>query len=84
MVVEAGELLRVPEVAAIFRVHRSTVYRLIDEGYLGAVRVGPRTLRVPRDEVERLLRDRAAEARRDPVSHLSWTRSSRPPTMVSG
>lgn len=63
------DLLKIPEVAAIFRVHRNTVYRLIDEGHLGAVRVGPGTLRVPRDEVERVLKDRTAELRPPRVSH---------------
>jgi excisionase family DNA binding protein len=39
---------RVPQVAAILNVHRSTVYRAIDSGALTAVRLGQRGgLRVP-------------------------------------
>jgi excisionase family DNA binding protein len=47
--------LTVAEVAAIMRVSKMTVYRLVHAGDLPAVRVG-RSFRVPEDEVHKYLR----------------------------
>ena len=47
--------LTVAEVAAITRVSKMTVYRLVHAGDLPAVRVG-RSFRVPEDEVHKYLR----------------------------
>jgi excisionase family DNA binding protein len=47
--------LTVAEVAAIMRVSKMTVYRLVHAGVLPAVRVG-RSFRVPEDAVHKYLR----------------------------
>lgn len=51
----------VSEVAALLRVSRMTVYRLIRQGDLPAVRIG-RGYRIPEDDVDRYLDDRFTEA----------------------
>ena len=48
-------LLTVAQVGAIMRLSRSTVYRLIEQGRLPAVRVG-RAVRVPESAVDAHLR----------------------------
>lgn len=48
--------LTVAEVAAIMRVSKMTVYRLVHNGVLPAVRVG-RSFRVPEDAVHEYLRN---------------------------
>lgn len=50
-----GEWMRVPEAAAYFRVPRSRMYELIEQGWLPAVRIGRRSIRVNRREAERFL-----------------------------
>ena len=47
--------LTVAEVAAMMRVSKMTVYRLVHSGQLPAVRVG-RSFRVPEDKVDEYLR----------------------------
>ena len=47
--------MRVPEAAAYFRVPRSRMYDLIQRGELPAVRIGERSIRVNRTEVEKFL-----------------------------
>lgn len=51
----ADTWMRVPEAAAYFRVPRSRMYDLIQSGKLPAVRIGQRSIRVNREEVERFL-----------------------------
>lgn len=53
--------LTVTEVAAIMRVSRMTVYRLVNAGTLASVRVG-RTVRVPEAAVDDYLRRAYTEA----------------------
>ena len=60
--------LRVREVAATLGVSKATLYRLLADGQVRAVRLGRRTLVIPADEIERILRgtavsDRQAERR---------------------
>jgi len=47
--------LTVPEVAELLRLPRTRTYELIQRGELPAVRVGERSIRVHRDELERFL-----------------------------
>ena len=47
--------MKVPEAAEHFRVPRSRMYELIQSGELPAVRIGQRSIRVHREEVERFL-----------------------------
>jgi excisionase family DNA binding protein len=47
--------MRVPEAATYFQVPRSRMYDLIQRGQLPAVRIGARSIRVNREEVERFL-----------------------------
>ena len=56
-----GSFLTVAEVAALMRVSKMTVYRLVHAGDLPAVRVG-RSFRVPDEAVKRYLRDSFIEA----------------------
>jgi excisionase family DNA binding protein len=48
--------LTVAEVAAIMRVSKMTVYRLVHSGEIEAIRVG-RSFRVPKQAVDQYLRD---------------------------
>jgi excisionase family DNA binding protein len=50
------KFLTVAEVAALMRVSKMTVYRLVHSGDLAAVRVG-RSFRVPEQAVQEYLRD---------------------------
>ena len=52
---EGHEWMRVPEAAAYFQVPRSRMYDLIQKGQLPAVRLGDRSIRVNRTEVEKFL-----------------------------
>ena len=49
------EWLTVPEVAEELRIPRSRAYDLVAQGDLPAVRVGQRSIRVNRQELERFL-----------------------------
>ncbi len=64
---DAGEetWLTVPETAVLLRVPRTRCYELIQRGELPAVRIGERSIRVNRAELERFLleRRRAADAK---------------------
>jgi excisionase family DNA binding protein len=53
--------LTVAEVASVMRVSKMTVYRLVHQGTLPAVRVG-RSFRVPEQAVHDYLRDAFVEA----------------------
>jgi excisionase family DNA binding protein len=55
------KFLTVAEVAAVMRVSKMTVYRLVHSGELTAVRVG-RSFRVPERAVHEYLRDAFIEA----------------------
>ena len=52
---EKNQWLKVPEVAELLQLPRTRAYELIQRGELPAVRVGERSIRVPRDELERFL-----------------------------
>jgi excisionase family DNA binding protein len=54
---ERREWLKVPEAAQYFGVPRSRMYELIQRGELPAVRIGQRSIRVNRREIERFLRE---------------------------
>ena len=50
--------MKVPEATEHFRVPRSRMYSLIQKGDLPAVRVGERSIRVNRHEVEQFLTEK--------------------------
>jgi putative molybdopterin biosynthesis protein len=52
------------ELATMLKVTRQAVYNWIQQGHLEAVRIG-RTVRIPSDEVERLLREGRSPRRVD-------------------
>jgi excisionase family DNA binding protein len=52
---EAKVWLKVPEAAALLGINRTRAYELIASGDLPAVRVGERSIRVNRAELERFL-----------------------------
>ena len=49
------EWLRVPEAAELLGLPRTRAYELIQRGELPAVRIGERSIRVNRNELERFL-----------------------------
>lgn len=53
--VERQSWLTVPEVARELKIPRTRAYMLISEGSLPAVRIGERSIRVNRGELERFL-----------------------------
>jgi excisionase family DNA binding protein len=57
MVQDQQEWMKVPEAAAYFRVPRSRMYELIQRGELPAVRLGRRSIRLNRREVEQFLKE---------------------------
>ena len=52
---ESREWLRVPEAAELLGLPRTRTYELIQQGELPAVRIGQRSIRVNRRELERFL-----------------------------
>jgi excisionase family DNA binding protein len=52
---DSKEWMRVPEAAELLGLPRSRTYELIQRGELPAVRIGERSLRVNRRELERFL-----------------------------
>ena len=56
--VQDVKLLRIDEVAAILRVSKMTVYRMVDDGDLEAIPAGKRLIRIPESAVIRLLAGR--------------------------
>jgi excisionase family DNA binding protein len=50
------DLLTVSEVAAMLRLSKMTIYRLMDKGQLPALRVG-RSFRIPRESVRLLVEE---------------------------
>ena len=67
--------LRVPEVAEELSIPRSRAYELIKRGELPAIRVGERSIRVNRVELERFL----LETRRVVASQTDQPTTSRSP-----
>jgi excisionase family DNA binding protein len=55
METKTREWLTVPEVAEVLRIPRSRAYDLVAAGDLPAVRIGERSIRVNRAELERFL-----------------------------
>jgi len=55
METETRQWLKVPEVAEELSIPRSRAYELIQHGDLPAVRIGKRSIRVNRRELERFL-----------------------------
>lgn len=50
---------RIDEVASMLGLGRTTIFRLMDEGRLGRIKIGARTL-IPASDVEALLQRNAA------------------------
>jgi excisionase family DNA binding protein len=49
--------LTVPEVARELRVSRETAYALVSEGHLPAIRLGQKSIRIRRDELDAFLEE---------------------------
>ena len=56
-VAEQAQMVTVPEFAKALNVRRQTVYEWIDKGWVDARRLGSRTLRIPKSELERALNE---------------------------
>lgn len=71
----APDLLTVPEAAQLLRISRNLAYELVAQHQLPCVRLG-RTIRIPRDSLERWIRERAEESalRPDGPQALSYRR----------
>lgn len=59
------EALTLQEAARILGVHEDTLKNWARRGLLKIIRVGPRLLRVPREEISRLRKPNNAEQRRN-------------------
>ena len=55
-------LMYVHEIAAMFRISKMSVYRLIQTGELRAMRVGQRGYRIRREDLERYVADNTSDA----------------------
>ncbi len=51
------EFLTVPEVAKLLRLSKATVYRLVNEGSLKAVKFSQRSTRIKRSDIDNLFKD---------------------------
>ncbi len=51
----------IEEAAALLRVHRATVFRLVKEGKLERVYIGRRSARITRESLERFVREQLGE-----------------------
>ena len=74
------KFLTVAEVAAVMRVSKMTVYRLVHNGELPAVRVG-RSFRVSEEDVNEYLRTQLLRRRLRPTGRSSdahWVRAPAP------
>lgn len=61
-----SELLRVSQFAEVGNIKESTVRAWLLGGKLAFVRLGPRAIRIPRSELERLIHEGTVPARRRP------------------
>lgn len=52
-----AELWRVYRVAKLLDVSRKRIYQMVQEGKLDAVRLGPRSMRITRDSIDRFVAD---------------------------
>lgn len=59
---DADDLLTTTEVAEKYRVNRATVVRWLNNGQLTGIKVGPRTYRYRRADVEALLQPESEKA----------------------
>ena len=56
-IIKETEFLTVPEVAKLLRLSKATVYRLIKEGNLKAVKFSQRSTRIKRSEIDNLFKN---------------------------
>jgi excisionase family DNA binding protein len=78
MVIEqANELLTVREAATALKVSTVTISRYLKQGRLRAYRLGPRTLRLRREDVQRLLQPAPEEVHSIPHEPLRVTPPSK-------
>ena len=52
-----SELLTIPEVAALLRVKTGAVYQMRHKGLLRGIRFGHKSVRIPRESVEKFLEE---------------------------
>lgn len=60
-----GSFLTVPEVARRLRLQRTRAYELVQTGFIPAVRIGSKSIRVPASWVEDLERQALARLRQE-------------------
>jgi excisionase family DNA binding protein len=73
------ELLTIREAADFLRVSEVTISRWIKQGQLPAYRVGPRAVRLRRDDLDHLVRQEAAENSDEDADHVPmWDWSGNP------
>ena len=53
---KAGDLMRVPRVAQVLDVTKKRVYKLIRDGRLEVIKIGPRGTRVTRESLDAYIR----------------------------
>src|SRR5690606_27257868 len=66
---DTDELLTVKQTAAFLGIHYLRIYNMINREDLPAIRVGPKTLRIPKSELGKWLASKAV--RRDQITQLA-------------
>jgi excisionase family DNA binding protein len=57
MAEQTARLVTIRDAAKALSVSRGQVYRLVDAGVIRIVRLGPQTVRIPAEDLERLTRE---------------------------
>jgi len=60
IIVSADDLLAVSDAARLLNIHRTTLYRWVNKGYITSVRIGNSTL-ISKNEINRLKERRTSE-----------------------
>ena len=68
---ETKQQLSISDAARLLNVIRPTIYRLIDEGTLSPIRISPRSVRIPREQLQNLIPESKADSGNPPLSYDS-------------
>ncbi len=60
-----SDLMRVYRVAKMLDVSKKRVYQMVQEGKIAAVRLGPRSMRITRESLEKFIREGARKNREE-------------------
>ena len=68
---EKKQQLSISDAARLLNVSRPTIYRLIDEGSLSPIRISPRSIRIPREQLQNLIPESKADSGTPPDKVIS-------------